>query len=350
MRGETDEPKGPRWWPRWLLRFPWVLLPFPIAFIQVIGIRGAAVWGQDDGHGGGGGWGPQRWENHDWDSTPVPPMAIVLGLLGPLALFAVRGYPRTVVAVCALITVGYYPLGFPPGPVFVSLIAALLAWLFKVRSERNAQAKAAKRAQAQQRAGAERLRIAQELHDILAHHISLINVQSGVALHLVDEKPEQTRVALAAIKGASKEALTALRGALDTLRASDDAAPRSPTDGLAKLEALVDSVRAAGIEVEVTVTGEKPVLEPVTDLAALRIIQESLTNVLRHSGAGRVDIRIDYGQRLTITVTDDGAGGVPIPGNGLTGMNERATAVGGSCVAGPVAGGGFEVRAELPTA
>ncbi|ADD44586.1 sensor histidine kinase [Stackebrandtia nassauensis] len=348
MRRDDIDRKGPKWWPWWLLRFPWILVPFPVAFIQLIGIRGAAMWAECGG--GEHGWGPGREESPhcDWQDTSVDPVAFVLALIGPVALFAVRGFPRTVVAVCALITAVYYPLGLPPGPIYLSLIAALLAWLFKVRSERNAQAKAAQRAQAQQRAGAERLRIAQELHDVLAHHISLINVQSGVALHLVDEKPEQTRVALSAIKGASKEALTALRGALDALRSTDDAAPRSPTDGLAKLDALVDSVRNAGIEVDVTVTGQQRELDPVVDLAALRIIQESLTNVLRHSNARHVRIRIDHGDSLDITVADDGGGGVPIPGNGLTGMNERATAVGGTCTAGPAAAGGFAVHARLP--
>ncbi|MGH8876820.1 MAG: sensor histidine kinase [Stackebrandtia sp.] len=352
MTSDAKPIRGPRWWPSWLLRFPWVLLPFPVAFVQIMGIRATAI---TDKYGGWDEWGQGRGNAHPWQTAQldIDPAAFAIALIGPLALFAARGFPRTVVAVCAVTAAGYYLLGsyllgFPPGPVWVSIVAALAAWLFKVRSERNAQARAAHRAEAAQRAGAERLRIAQELHDVLAHHISLINVQSGVALHLVDEKPEQTRVALAAIKGASKEALTALRGALDALRNADDTAPRSPTDGLAKLDTLVDSVRSAGVDVEVSVTGETRALDPVVDLAALRIIQESLTNVLRHSHARHVTIHIEHGARLRITVADDGDGGVPIPGNGVTGMGERARAVGGTCVAGPAPGGGFEVRADLP--
>ncbi|HZE37587.1 MAG TPA: sensor histidine kinase [Stackebrandtia sp.] len=328
-------------WPWWLARFPWLLIPIPIAFIQLMGTRGAAYMA---GHHGA--W----WNNHDWAAAPVPVpwYGYALALIGPLALLALRGFPRTVVGVTVVTMLVFYSLGLPNGPLFVSVIAALAGWVKMVRGERAAQAKRARAAEAARLAGAERLRIAQELHDILAHHISLINVQSGVALHLVDERPEQTRTALAAIKGASKEALTALRGALDALRNTDDSAPRTPTAGLAQLDELVDSVRAAGIEVNLRVDGQAAPLDPAVDLAALRIIQESLTNVLRHSGATRADVTIDYGDRLTIAVSDNGTGGVPIPGNGLTGMSERAVAVGGDCTAGPNPGGGFTVSARLP--
>ncbi|MEV0645154.1 sensor histidine kinase [Phytomonospora sp. NPDC050363] len=309
---------------------PWVLVAVPVAFIQLVGTAGAAYWGRADAT-------PQNW------------FSKVLILAGPVALLFAARYPRTVVGVAVAAAATYYSLGYAPGPVFLSVIVALLLWGRTVRVQRNADRRRAKIAEAEQRAGAERLRIAQELHDVLAHHISLINVQAGVALHLVDERPEQTRTALAAIKSASKEALGELRAALDALRNPGDEAPRAPTAGLSELPAIVDSVRSAGLDVDYRVEGEPREIGVAGELAALRIVQESLTNVLRHSGATTATVTLAYGEdSVRVEIADDGHGGVPVPGNGLSGMRERAGALGGTCTAGPAPGGGFVVRAELP--
>jgi signal transduction histidine kinase len=332
--------------PSRLPRLPWLLLPIPVALIQVFGVRGAAIWAK---HNDGPGPPGDPWQQPGQGGDDVPATAYALALLGPVLLFALSRFPRTVIAATAVVAVVHYSVELPPGPVFLSPLVAMVAWFKLVRSERAAQAKRVLAAETARTAGVERLRIAQELHDVLAHHISLINVQAGVALHLVDEKPEQTRTALAAIKDASKESLTALRGALDALRHIDDVAPRRPTAGLAQLETVVASVRTAGVEVRLRVSGERVDLEPAADLAALRIVQESLTNVLRHSGAAHVEVDIEYRpESLRIRVSDNGRGGAWVPGNGLTGMAERAAALGGRCEAGPRSGGGFQVRAELP--
>jgi signal transduction histidine kinase len=207
--------------------------------------------------------------------------------------------------------------------------------------------------EARRRAGEERLRIARELHDVLAHNISLINVQSGVALHLLDKQPDQAKTALVAINDASKEALRELRATLGVLRGADEAEPLAPAPGLARLDDLVEGARAAGLDVDVAVTGDSRPLPAATDLTAYRIVQESLTNVARHAGPAHVAISIEHRPGdVVVTVDDDGSGvdGTQAleEGNGLTGMRERAVASGGDLEAGPRPGGGFTVRARLP--
>jgi signal transduction histidine kinase len=211
------------------------------------------------------------------------------------------------------------------------------------------------------------MRIARELHDVLAHNISLINVQAGVALHLMDEQPGQSRSALAAIKQASNDALGELRSVLDILRQGDEAEPRSPASGLAQLDSLVAGAAATGLEVRTRVEGAPRPLSAGTDLAAFRIVQESLTNVTLHAGpAANATVRIGYGaDELVVEVTDDGNGGGSAsgrqaagsdrqdrrsvrPGRGLVGMRERVAALGGELTAGPRPGGGFRVLARLP--
>lgn len=235
------------------------------------------------------------------------------------------------------------------GTGFVVLLA--IAEIVRVRRERLLEAARTRRETERRRAGEERLRIAQELHDVVAHHISLINVQAGVALHLVDSKPEQTATALAAIKDASKEALVELRSIVGILRDSGEEAPRAPVPGLARLDELVGRTAQAGLDVRTSVQGERRALPVKVDAAAYRIIQESLTNVVRHAHAGRATVRVGYGDTaVTVQIDDDGrAGGAPpTEGNGITGMRERATALGGTFSAGPVRGGGFRVTARLP--
>ncbi|MEU0630253.1 sensor histidine kinase [Streptomyces sp. NPDC005989] len=231
----------------------------------------------------------------------------------------------------------------------VAIIAA--AEFVRVRREQWADRQAEREAAEQRRADEERLRMARELHDVLAHSISVINVQSSVGLALLDSDPEQARAALTTIKAASKEALGEVRQVLDTLRTPGDA-PRAPAPGLDRLPELVEQAASTGLTVTVETEGERPAVPPGADLAAFRIVQEALTNVVRHSGSRTARVRIGYGPgRIRLRIDDEGpatggdAGG---SGNGLAGMRERAAALGGTIEAGPRADGGFRVRAELP--
>ncbi|MFE2935477.1 sensor histidine kinase [Streptomyces sp. NPDC059278] len=231
----------------------------------------------------------------------------------------------------------------------VAIIAA--AEFVRVRREQWADRRAEREAAEQRRADEERLRMARELHDVLAHSISVINVQSSVGLALLDSDPEQARAALTTIKAASKEALGEVRQVLDTLRTPGDA-PRAPAPGLDRLPELVEQAARTGLTVTVETEGERPAVPPGADLAAFRIVQEALTNVVRHSGSRTARVRIGYGaDRIRLRVDDEGpathgdAGG---SGNGLAGMRERAAALGGTIEAGPRPDGGFRVRAELP--
>ncbi|WP_307629070.1 sensor histidine kinase [Streptomyces turgidiscabies] len=237
--------------------------------------------------------------------------------------------------------------------VVTAWVAAIVAVaeLVRVRREQWDRERAERAQAARRRADAERLRIARELHDVLAHSISVINVQAGVGLALLDSDPEQARSALTTIKAASKEALGEVRQVLDTLRTPGDA-PRAPAPGLDRLPELVEQAAGAGLSVEVR--GAVPKLAPGADLAAFRIVQEALTNVVRHSGSRRARVRVDADEAdgaLRLCVDDDGpatgadAGG---SGNGLAGMRERAAALGGTIEAGPRADGGFRVLAVLP--
>ncbi len=228
-------------------------------------------------------------------------------------------------------------------------------------------------AEAAARVAGERLRIARELHDTVAHSMATITVQAASALHLIDGDagsragphrraggadgagPTGIRAALVAIRDTSKGALADMRVTLGQLRGDDadvDAA-ETRTAGLSRLDSLTEAVRAAGAPVSVTIEGEPTPLPPDVDHAAYRILQESLTNVLRHAGPdASAAICLRYGPgRLTVRVTDDGTGADGerhAGGHGLTGMSERAAAVGGDLSAGPGAGGGFEVTATLP--
>ncbi|MET9821748.1 sensor histidine kinase [Streptomyces sp. NPDC006349] len=224
-----------------------------------------------------------------------------------------------------------------------------LSELARARREQWARERAERAQAARRRADEERLRIARELHDVLAHSISVINVQAGVGLALLDSDPEQARTALTTIKDQSKEALGEVRQVLGTLRAPGDA-PRAPAPGLDRLPELVEQASSAGLTVQVE--GKPPRLSPGTDLAAFRIVQEALTNVVRHSGSRHARLRLDRnGNTLRLRVDDDGpatgaeAGG---GGNGLAGMRERAAALGGTIEAGPRPDGGFRVLAALP--
>jgi signal transduction histidine kinase len=206
----------------------------------------------------------------------------------------------------------------------------------------------------QARAEAERVRIAQDLHDVLAHHISLINVQSSVALHLIDDDPAQARSALANIKTASRDALRELRTALDLLAAGD--APRAPSPTFSDLDELIDRVGTGGLQVDLHVDDLRSAPAAV-QLAGYRIVQEALTNATRHARATRVQVtvrrRAGVPQAgIDIVVSDDGVGPAvgSVDGRGLTGMGERATSLGGTFEAGAGTDGGYCVRAYLPMA
>ena len=332
--------------------------------------------------------------------------AVVLLALGPAALALRRRYPTIVLGFVLAITLGYYLLGYPRGPIFIALIIAFVtalmrgrrvaaiasllvgyvcflwlgyflgvepapslgkalgvgAWLLVLvtfaevgrgRRERAMEAARTRAEEVRRRASEERLRIARELHDVLAHNISLINVQAGVALHLMDDQPDQARTALTAIKQASNEALGELRSALEVLRQGGENPPRAPTSGLADLDELISKTEAAGLRVTKHVKGTPRPLPARVELAAFRIVQEALTNVRRHAGRAQARVQLEYGERdLTVQIDDDGRGtsskASSSGGSGIPGMRERTLALGGTLDAGPRPGGGFRVRARLP--
>lgn len=292
-----------------------------------------------------------------------------------VALYAVAdaGHARTGIGAIVAVVGGFLGIGVVLGRGHViDLITALwfAGWLVAslilgetTRSRRAYLEEVEQRAldaertredEARRRAGEERVRIARELHDVLAHRISMISVQSGVGAHLMDRDPDQARRALLAVNQASKEALQELRATLGLLRQVDSPESRSPAPGLAQLGGIVASATAAGVEVRLDISGEPRELPTGVDLAAYRIVQESLTNVIRHARAATAAIAIAYRRaEILIQVEDDGRGmdDVEAPaggGNGLLGMRERATALGGELEAGPLAGGGFRVLARLP--
>lgn len=221
--------------------------------------------------------------------------------------------------------------------------------------ERAERAERTREEEARRRVAEERLRIARDLHDVVAHHIALVNVQAGVAAHVMDKRPDQAKEALAHVREASRSALNELRATVGLLRQSGDPeAPTEPAPGLAVLDELVDTFRNAGLPVEVARSDDGR-LPAAVDLAAYRVIQEALTNVRKHAGAGaKAEVSVvRVGSCVEVTVLDNGTGGdAGRPedggGHGLMGMRERATALGGSCSAGPRYGGGFRVQAILP--
>jgi signal transduction histidine kinase len=247
-------------------------------------------------------------------------------------------------------------LGLAAGLIFLLLVAELI----RNRNQRAADAQRRRDEELRRHASEERMRMARDLHDVVAHNIAVINVQANTALHLMDRQPERARTALSTINDVSKQALVELRSVLGVLRDvdaadGDAAAPRAPAPGLARLGDLVDHAAAAGLTVRVEEEGEPVPLPADVDLSAYRIIQEALTNTARHSGGTRATVRLGYADHgLEVAVDDDGrpsprgaspAGG---SGNGIAGMTERATALGGTLQAGPGPGGGFRVHAFLP--
>jgi signal transduction histidine kinase len=225
--------------------------------------------------------------------------------------------------------------------------------------------------EARARADAERLRIAREVHDTVAHAIAIINVQSGVTAHVLDKRPERAREALVTIEQTSAQALREMRAILGVLREVDDG--RTPHPGLDQIDELTAQARDAGLDIKLLASAPPPSLPSTVGSAAYRILQESITNVIRHAGPTRVTVALDYGTDvLNIRVTDEGQGlasgfcragpqaltknptrsdaSRTGQGRGILGMRERCQLLGGDLTAAAVPGGGFEVNARLPLA
>jgi signal transduction histidine kinase len=262
--------------------------------------------------------------------------------------------PAAVLAGAALVAVSvhaFVPLDGDPGIVGLAPAAAWVAVPFAVgatvRLSREATARA--RVDAARRiADDERLRVAQEVHDVVGHGLAAINMQAEIALHLLHRKPEQTEAALTAISRTSKQGLDELRATLMAVRHGDD---RAPMPGLGQLPALRDRLTYAGLPVTLSIDGAPTGQLPgAVDLAAYRIVQEALTNVLRHAGATTAEVTVGYrAKALELDVIDSGIGGDPLhQGSGIAGMRERAIALGGELTAGPRPSGGFRVHAVLP--
>jgi signal transduction histidine kinase len=260
---------------------------------------------------------------------------------------AAAGLAGTVPAI-AVIDLAGVGLGMAVAPLAGFWLAGVL-----VRARRQHAALAGRNTelerQAEQARAAERARIARELHDIVAHHLSVIVLQAAGAR--ASGRP--AGAALAKIEDSGRQALSETRLLLGVLREAGEDAELGPQPGIGELDGLAASVRAAGLPVHLAISGDHAGLPAAVGVSVYRIVQEALTNVLKHSGAARADVAIGCaGEGVTIEVTDDGsgrpAGPAPAGGHGLTGMRERVAIFGGELCAGPRSGGGFAVRARLP--
>ncbi|MGW2035389.1 sensor histidine kinase [Streptomyces sp. NPDC001356] len=363
---------------------------------------------------------PQGHHGLTWDVHAPAVLSLLLMLAGSAALVFRRRAPKTVLAVTGTVSLVECVTGDPRAPVAMSAVIALftvaattdrsttwrlglltmtvltaaamlagplpwyaqenlgvLAWTGigatagdAVRSrravvqairDRAERAERTREEEARRRVAEERLRIARDLHDVVAHHIALVNVQAGVAAHVMDKRPDQAKEALAHVRQASRSALDELRATVGLLRQSGDPeAPTEPAPGLSRLEELADTFRSAGLPVSVARADQGTELPAAVDLAAYRIVQEALTNVRKHAGpdAGAEVSVVRVGPNIEVTVLDDGPGTPGAPGaghasedgggHGLLGMRERVTALGGTLTTGPRYGGGFRVHAILP--
>jgi len=331
--------------------------------------------------------------------VPVDAPGFALVVAAAIALVVRRVWPLATLAAGTAATSAYLIMGYPYGPILISFAVAVFTVAHRIPTKRAAvasgvalvamlshtvvgsspegwegivpgsawvvvpyaagvvvrvtrEAHARSRAeQVRQYAYEERLRVAQEVHDVVGHGLAAINMQAEIALHLLPKRPEQADEALRAISRTSKEALDELRATLAVVRRSDPSGVRAPTPGLARLADLVDRMGGTGVPVAVEVTGAPRELPAVVDLAAYRLVQESLTNVLRHAGPASATVQVAYEpDSLAVTVTDTGRGPGPARpgGHGLLGMRERVTALGGTFEAGPGPAGGFRVQGRFP--
>ncbi|MEU6845769.1 sensor histidine kinase [Streptomyces sp. NPDC046716] len=236
----------------------------------------------------------------------------------------------------------------------VALLALLVAGMVGLLGrERRTHAEALRTRAVVEAVNAERLRIARELHDMVSHSIGVIAIQSGVAARVVETRPREAREALSAIEDTSRETLAGLRRTLVALRGTDPAgeAPLAPAAGLGDLDALAGATgRDAGVRVDLVRTGPEGALPPDIELAAYRIVQESLTNVVKHAGVDTCRVAVRRGDdALVLEITDAGTGGsATVPGMGITGMRERVSLLHGEFDAGPGPEGGFRVTARIP--
>jgi signal transduction histidine kinase len=262
----------------------------------------------------------------------------------------------------AAINAGQLVVGTDPFDVFTAWVFPVVAWLGgwalhqrQAAAERHRsradEAELRREEDARRAVELERARIARELHDMISHSVSVMVMQASVERRLLAESEPRTSDALVAIERAGRDALRELRTLLGVLRESGDAAELQPQPGLDQLPALVERVSAAGLPVELRFEGDPVELPPAIELSAYRIVQEGLTNVLKHAGRATADVSVQYERdRLRIEVRDDGAGanGTP-PGSGLAGLRERVAIFGGEIDAFSPDSGGFVVRASLPT-
>jgi signal transduction histidine kinase len=245
--------------------------------------------------------------------------------------------------------------------VNLAIFAAMLMIGFTIRSRREridaleerAEAVAREQEEESRRAVTdERLRIARELHDVVAHSMGVIAVQAGVGEHVLDDDPAEAKRALQAISGVSRSALAEIRRMLGALREDGDSTSYAPAPGLDELERLTKELDGAGVPVDVAFTGARVELPRGVDLTAYRIVQEALTNVLKHAGPARASVLVGYEpHQVRLEITDDGRGvngRASGGGHGLVGMHERVAVYGGTLQTGPQAGGGFKVVACLP--
>jgi signal transduction histidine kinase len=271
-----------------------------------------------------------------------------------------RALAATAVALSVLLvaTAARSPFGSlvtGPTDVLPVLFAAICLGGIAVSNRRAYVASIHARAEedARRRVDEERLRIARELHDVVAHTMATINVQANAAAAVLADKPDVAAESLQAIRNASRDGLRELRSILNILRQADDTDSTTPAPGLDQVGSLVDHAVRAGLPTTLEVAGEAITLPPSTDLAAYRIIQESLTNAIRHAGPATAAVSLTYSaDGLRIEVADTGRG-MPngmagSSGHGIVGMRERAAAAGGFLTAGPRSGGGFQVTARLP--
>jgi signal transduction histidine kinase len=230
--------------------------------------------------------------------------------------------------------------------------AILIGWNLQSRRLRLAALEKGHEKAARAAAADERLRLAQELHDVVAHSLGVIAVQAGVGLHVIDDQPDEAKRALENISTTSRNSLAEIRRLLSVVRDREDAPDYTPAPTLAELPRLVRDLEGLGLDVELRVDGDVSNLPPGVELAAYRIVQEALTNALRHAAASSVSVRIERdGDEVEIVVTDDGVGAVtstaPSGGHGLVGMRERAACYDGDLEAGPLAEGGWRVATRL---
>jgi signal transduction histidine kinase len=289
----------------------------------------------------------------------APPSGGVGLIVAMLTVAMLR--PRAVAAVMFALTLAAVMLiyltdgvGIVWSQVVQSALVLVGAWVLGENTRRWNRRAERLAAEAARAVADERVRIARELHDIVAHHMSVISLQAGVAEYVADSDPPKAKKAIATVGEASREALLDMRRLLDVLRVDqDEEADYRPHPGLAQLGELVDRTRGAGLPVELAVTGRVRALPPGVDLCAYRVVQESLTNVLKHAGPCDARVEVDYGDRvLSLKVRDDGAkippSDVSPASHGIRGMRERAELYGGVLTAGPAKDGGFDVTLRLP--